>query len=106
MPMDELVLAVGCTLRVQTPSPIGAVVQVAPAPAPELTVRCEQWDTTARHHTYVDRYGNRCERFLIEAGETGLTYDAVVECSPEPTPSRWTRSKYRRSSYPMTCCTS
>jgi len=84
MPMDELVLAVGCTLRVQTPSPIGAVVQVAPAPAPELTVRCEQWDTTARHHTYVDRYGNRCERFLIEAGETGLTYDAVVECSPEP----------------------
>ncbi len=84
MPGDDVVLALGCTLRVQTPSPIGAVMQVAPAPAPDLTVRREGWATTARHHTYVDRYGNRCERLRIDAGETELTYDAVVACSPEP----------------------
>jgi transglutaminase-like putative cysteine protease len=82
--IDELVLAVGCTLRVQTSTPIGAVVQVAPAPAVGLTVRREEWGTIARHHTYVDRYGNRCERFAIEAGETELAYDALVACSPDP----------------------
>jgi len=81
---DELVLAVGCSLIVQTPVPVGAVVQVAPAPGVGVGVRREAWDTTARHHTYVDRYENRCERFLIEAGETALVYDAVVACSPDP----------------------
>jgi len=84
MPGDEVVLALGCTLRVQTPSPIGAVMQVVPAPAPDLTVRREEWATTARRHTYVDRYGNRCERLRIDAGETELTYNAVVACSSEP----------------------
>ncbi len=68
----------------QTPSPISAVMQVAPAPAADLPIRREAWATTARHHTYVDRYGNRCERLRIDPGETALTYDAVVECSPEP----------------------
>jgi transglutaminase-like putative cysteine protease len=86
MPVDELVLAVGCTLRVQTPAPIGAVVQVAPAPATGLALRREEWDTTAHHHTYIDRYGNRCERFAIDAGETELAYDAIVECPLEPDP--------------------
>ena len=84
MPLDELVLAVGCTLRVDTPMPIGAVAQVAPAPAAGLTIRREQWDTNARHHTYIDRYGNRCERFTIDPGETELVYDALVACSPLP----------------------
>jgi transglutaminase-like putative cysteine protease len=83
-PVHELVLAVGCTVSVHTPAPIGAVMQVAPAPATGLTIRREEWGTAARHHTYVDRYGNRCERFAIEPGETDLVYDAVVECSPDP----------------------
>jgi len=69
---EELVLAVGCSMRVETPAPIGAVVQVAPAPNPGLGVRREEWNTTARHHTYVDRYDNRCERFSIGAGVTEL----------------------------------
>ena len=81
---EALALAVGCTLRVETLAPIGAVVQVAPAPATDVTIRREEWDTTARHHTYVDRYGNRCERFAIDPGETELVYDAVVACSPDP----------------------
>jgi len=71
-------------MRVETPAPIGAVVQVAPAPNPGLGVRREEWNTTARHHTYVDRYDNRCERFSIGAGVTELVYDAVVACSLDP----------------------
>ena len=81
---EELVLAVGCSLRVETPAPIGAVVQVAPASNAALGVRREEWNTTARHHTYVDLYGNRCERFSIEAGATELVYDAVVTCPLDP----------------------
>jgi transglutaminase-like putative cysteine protease len=81
---DELIVAVGCSLTVQTPVPIGAVVQVAPAPGVGVGVRREAWDTTAQHHTYVDRYENRCERFSIAAGETELVYDAVVACTRDP----------------------
>jgi transglutaminase-like putative cysteine protease len=69
---------------VQTPVPVGAVVQVAPAPGAGVGVKREVWDTTAQHHTYLDRYDNRCERFLIGAGETALFYDAVVACAPDP----------------------
>jgi transglutaminase-like putative cysteine protease len=87
MPVHDLALAVGCTLKVETPAPIGAVVQVAPAPTPGLAVRHEEWDAgNARHHTYIDRYGNRCERFAIDAGKTVLLYRAVVECSRDPDP--------------------
>lgn len=81
--LDEPVLAVGCTLRVETAMAIGAVVQVAPSPTAGVAVRREEWVTAAGHHTYVDRYDNRCERFVIEPGETEIVYDAVVSCSPE-----------------------
>ena len=83
--LDEMVLAVGCTLRVETQMTIGAVVQVAPAPSTGVSgQRREEWDTTARHHTYVDRYDNRCERIVIEPGETEIVYNTLVSCSPEP----------------------
>ena len=82
--VEEMVLGVGCTLRVETPMTIGAVVQVAPAPSADVTIRREEWTTAARHHTYIDRYDNRCERIVIEPGETEIVYDAIVACSPAP----------------------
>ena len=49
-------------------------MQVAPFAHPDTQMREERWDTDADHHTYLDGYGNRCERFLIPAGASRLTY--------------------------------
>lgn len=81
---ERLGLAIGCTLHVEAPAPISAVVQVAPANAADVTIRRERWDTDVSHHTYIDRYGNRCERVAIDPGQTTLAYDASVTCSPDP----------------------
>jgi transglutaminase-like putative cysteine protease len=86
MSLDQLTLEVGCTVRVHTPTPIGAVLQVATAATTSTALRREVWTTTAPHHTYVDRYDNRCERFAIGAGDTEIVYDALVECCPDPDP--------------------
>jgi len=38
----------------------------------------ERWETGAPHHTYLDGYGNRCERFLFPPGPSTLRYSAKV----------------------------
>jgi transglutaminase-like putative cysteine protease len=53
-------------------------MQVAPYLESGLSVSNERWDTEADHHAYVDHYGNRCERFELEAGPSSVTYEAHV----------------------------
>ncbi len=65
---DALALAVGCTFELEASFPIAAIVQVAPAPSPGVQMRSETWDTGCDHHSYVDLYGNRCERMVIAPG--------------------------------------
>jgi len=75
---DELDLVVGCAFEFQTAQPVAAIMQVAPGPAPELRMEREQWATGADHHNYVDLYGNRCERFMIAAGRSRISYEAQL----------------------------
>ncbi len=77
-----LALTVGCTFGFETPQPVSAVFQVAPI-GEAHEVRVERWGTDAEHHTYRDLYGNRCERLMIPAGTSRLTYEADVTV-PEP----------------------
>jgi transglutaminase-like putative cysteine protease len=49
----------------------------------------ESWATgDAPHHTYVDAYGNRCERFMIPAGDSTIGYQAhLIHTDPhDPMP--------------------
>ncbi len=55
-----------------------AILQVAPRLEGGITIRSERWETTCGHHAYVDHYGNRCERFDLEAGDTQIAYEAAV----------------------------
>ncbi len=67
----------GCTFGLATPQPVASVFQVAPS-GPGLQLLAERWETGADHHTYVDLYGNRCERLTIPAGESRIVYEADV----------------------------
>ncbi len=73
-----LALRVGCTFQVEATQPTAAIMQVAPRPQPGLSIRDELWATDAYHYTYVDSYGNRCERFELPASPSTVIYEAHV----------------------------
>ncbi len=73
-----LALSLGCEFEFESTQPVSAIMQVAPAPQPNLGVRSEEWDTAAEHHGYVDLYGNRCERLAIPSGRSRVAYNAEV----------------------------
>ncbi|MHB8243507.1 MAG: transglutaminase-like domain-containing protein [Solirubrobacteraceae bacterium] len=73
-----LELRVGCRFGVQSTQPASTVLQVAPSRRLGVEIRGERWRTQAEHHSYVDGYGNRCERFELEAGGSQISYEARV----------------------------
>jgi transglutaminase-like putative cysteine protease len=73
-----LTLTVGCRFGLESVQPAEAILQVAPCPAPGLSIVGERWETSGEHHGYVDHYGNRCERFGLSAGGSEITYEAQV----------------------------
>ena len=73
-----LALALGCTFGLECLRATSAIMQVAPRPERGVSIRHEAWDTDDPHHCYVDHYGNRCERFALEPGETRIAYEARV----------------------------
>jgi transglutaminase-like putative cysteine protease len=77
-----LSLTVGCTFGFETPQAISAVLQVAPSGHGHEVVD-ERWETGATHHGYVDGFGNRCERVMIEQGQSRIVYEAEVSL-PSP----------------------
>jgi transglutaminase-like putative cysteine protease len=76
--LGGLTLAVGCEFHLETQHPLSAVVQVAPRPQPGVRIERERWHASSDHHGYDDHYGNRCERFAIDAGRSRIAFEADV----------------------------
>jgi transglutaminase-like putative cysteine protease len=75
---EPLLLSLGCTFGLHANEFTTAIVQVAPLPAPGLSILEERWDAKADRHSYIDHYGNRCERIGIEAGAASIDYQAQL----------------------------
>ncbi len=75
---QALRLTVGCAFAFDTTQTLAAVMQVAPFPQPGIQLEREQWNTGVDHYTYVDLYGNRCERLRIAEGRSRISYEAQV----------------------------
>jgi transglutaminase-like putative cysteine protease len=73
-----LALSVGCEFGLDSVQSAQAVLQVAPLLATGLSIRAERWDTEVPHHSYVDQFGNRCERFELASGTSRIAYEAEV----------------------------
>ena len=76
MGRHPLALTVGCRFAVSSPQPVTAILQVAPYAEPGVSIVSERWDTNVEHHSYVDHYGNRCERFALAPGSSQVAYEA------------------------------
>jgi transglutaminase-like putative cysteine protease len=75
---EALTLTVGCEFGLHSLQPATAVVQVAPCLQAGVCISAELWETSAGHHSYVDHYGNRCERFELAAGDSHISYEAQL----------------------------
>jgi transglutaminase-like putative cysteine protease len=78
IPPGALALMVGCEFELDASQSVTAIVQVAPFGQPAVSMRRERWNSAARHHGYVDLYGNRCERFTLAAGASRIAYGAEL----------------------------
>jgi transglutaminase-like putative cysteine protease len=79
---QQLTMSVGCTFGVESTTPASAILQVAPSLTSGLSFQSEGWDTgAAYHHSYLDHFSNRCERFELPAGVTRIHYSAEVTVS-------------------------
>ena len=75
---EDLHLMVGCEFELSSVQQASAIVQVAPRLQRSVSIVSEHWDAPAGHHGYVDQYGNRCERFVLAAGESRIAYQAQL----------------------------
>lgn len=75
---EALTLTAGCKFGLESLQPATAIVQVAPSLQRSTSISAERWDTIAEHHSYLDHFGNRCERFELAAGASEITYEALL----------------------------
>jgi transglutaminase-like putative cysteine protease len=75
---QPLELTVGARFGLHSVQPAAAILQVAPGLASGTSIRSERWQTDAEHHGYLDRHGNRCERFALVEGQSQVTFEATV----------------------------
>jgi transglutaminase-like putative cysteine protease len=73
-------MRVGCEFRYTAEVETAAVFQVEPSGAAPVTVLRQAWETApaAGRHSYIDLYGNDCQRLNLPVGDTTLRYDATV----------------------------
>ena len=72
---------VGCEFRYRAPSPTPTIWQVRPRPDGQHFLLNHSWATTPAVPvtSYIDAYGNLCDRLSLVDGENLLRYDALVE---------------------------
>jgi transglutaminase-like putative cysteine protease len=79
-------IRVGCCFVHTTEAPVPTVWQVRPRPDGPHRVVQSTWRTEPEVATssYVDRFGNLCDRLLLPAGPSTVRFDAVVEVPDGP----------------------
>lgn len=84
--MVVVLIRVGCSFVQVAEVPTHAVLQVEPRPDVAATVVEAGWSNVPPGDgtTYVDVYGNLCRRLTLAAGQSTLTYDALVEVDDAP----------------------
>ncbi|MDQ1710270.1 MAG: hypothetical protein QOG49_1655 [Frankiaceae bacterium] len=73
-------LRVGCEFEYAVAYDTPAVFIVAPSHDGGATGLTETWQLAPQiaHHTYLDAYGNRCERMTMPTGDCTVRFDATV----------------------------
>jgi transglutaminase-like putative cysteine protease len=88
---------VGCEFRYRAPAPTPTIWQVRPRPDGDHWLLSHTWSTTPPLpvSSYIDVYGNLCDRLMLVEGENLLRYDATVEVPSDY--DQWDKDAPQRS---------
>lgn len=75
---STVTLSVGAEIGLRSEHPVSTVLQLAPRLDDRATFEAERWQLDVEHRTYLDAFGNRCERLVLPAGSTHVGYAAEV----------------------------
>lgn len=74
-----VLVRIGCRLEYETVASCPSLWQVRPRPDGDHGIVTERWDPPAPARTYLDAFGNVCDRLTLPEGRSTLRYDATVE---------------------------
>jgi len=74
-----VLVRVGCRLEYEAAASCPSLWQVRSRPDGDHGIVTERWDPPAPARTYLDAFGNVCDRLTLPAGRSTLRYDATVE---------------------------
>ena len=77
-----MLVRVGCQFEYVATDPTPSLWQVRPHPDSDHRIVAETWAPPAPAGTYLDTYGNVCDRLTLPAGSSVLRYDATVDVPP------------------------
>jgi len=72
-------IGVGCEFHYDAPAPTPSIWQIRPRP--DGNHYLEAWESAPEipRRSYIDAYGNLCDRLVLPEGPTVLRYDATME---------------------------
>lgn len=68
----------GCEFEFDAPDLTPSLWQVRPRSKVGQRIVAERWEPPGPARTYLDAYGNACDRLILPAGSSVLRYDATV----------------------------
>ncbi|HUZ44416.1 MAG TPA: transglutaminase family protein [Acidimicrobiales bacterium] len=74
-----MLVRVGCEFEYEAPAPTPSLWQIRPHLEGDHQVVSEIWTPPAPARTYLDAYGNVCDRITLSHGHSVVRYDATVE---------------------------
>jgi transglutaminase-like putative cysteine protease len=78
-----MLVRVGCQFEYEATEVTPSLWQVRPHPGDEHHLVTQKWDPPAPSRTYLDAYGNVCDRLTLPLGPSVLRYDATVEVTSD-----------------------
>jgi transglutaminase-like putative cysteine protease len=72
-------IRVGCEFEYRTSAPTPSLWQIRARQDGVHRVVEEEWSAPAHTRSYLDAYGNVCDRLILPEGESTLRYDAIAE---------------------------
>jgi transglutaminase-like putative cysteine protease len=77
-----MLVRIGCQFEYQATEETPSLWQVRLRPDGDHRIVTETWAPPGPARTYVDAYGNGCDRLTLPVGESVLRYEATVEVPP------------------------
>jgi transglutaminase-like putative cysteine protease len=79
-----MLVRVGCQFEYETIELTPSLWQVRPHPQGEHRIVAQTWEPPAPARTYLDAFGNECDRVNLPPGRSVMRYDATVEVLAHP----------------------